>query len=261
MNNEKFGGWLNEARKQKGMTQEQLAGELNYTKQAVSKWESGKGMPNNETVSQIENILGPCPHVSAKDYEKYKNFGKLSEIKEVRQIEERFYKIIDGIKIDTMFSESVRYALHDLLWTALYCFKNYSENLISIEIDGGNQEWFYYTLSYMKILSDYEKEYLEKVEDNYVFMSVSPIKRKLEVFLNKNSNRLESITFADQISKDSFEFMIDAVCHGNMEQLYNVIPDTDTSWKSSFIAAAYKLSEQLYAVYYATCGLDIDAYI
>lgn len=44
MDKEKFGMWLNERRTQKGMTQEELANELNYTKQAVSKWELGKGM-------------------------------------------------------------------------------------------------------------------------------------------------------------------------------------------------------------------------
>ncbi len=49
-----FGERLQEVRRSSGMTQEQFAEELNVSRQAVSKWESGKGYP------EIEKILYIC---------------------------------------------------------------------------------------------------------------------------------------------------------------------------------------------------------
>ena len=49
-----FGEWLQEVRRSSGLTQEQFAEELNVSRQAVSKWESGKGYP------EIEKILYIC---------------------------------------------------------------------------------------------------------------------------------------------------------------------------------------------------------
>lgn len=51
---EKIGELLFKARKQKGMTQEQLASLLNVSRQTISKWE------NNETKPDIESIYKLC---------------------------------------------------------------------------------------------------------------------------------------------------------------------------------------------------------
>lgn len=51
---EKMGELLLKARKQKGMTQEQLASLLNVSRQTISKWE------NNETKPDIESIYKLC---------------------------------------------------------------------------------------------------------------------------------------------------------------------------------------------------------
>ena len=41
MDNEKMGAFIAELRKEKGMTQRELAAKLNITDKAVSKWEIG----------------------------------------------------------------------------------------------------------------------------------------------------------------------------------------------------------------------------
>lgn len=54
-----FGQKLREARKKAGLTQEELAEKLAVSRQAVTKWESGKGLPDVEnwkTLSQVLNI-------------------------------------------------------------------------------------------------------------------------------------------------------------------------------------------------------------
>jgi membrane protein implicated in regulation of membrane protease activity/transcriptional regulator with XRE-family HTH domain len=49
-----FGERLQAARKRSGMTQEELAGQLQVSRQAVSKWESGRGYP------ELEKLLYIC---------------------------------------------------------------------------------------------------------------------------------------------------------------------------------------------------------
>ena len=44
-------------RKQNGLTQEQLAGRLFVSRTAVSKWESGRGYPNLESLKDIRKQL------------------------------------------------------------------------------------------------------------------------------------------------------------------------------------------------------------
>lgn len=49
---------LQELRKQKGMTQEELAEALFVSRTAVSKWESGRGYPNIESLKAISKFYG-----------------------------------------------------------------------------------------------------------------------------------------------------------------------------------------------------------
>ena len=48
---------LQQLRKQKGMTQEELAEYLHVSRAAVSKWESGRGFPNIESVKAIAKFF------------------------------------------------------------------------------------------------------------------------------------------------------------------------------------------------------------
>lgn len=52
-----FGEKLREARKKAGMTQEQLAEVLSISRQAVTKWESDKGIPDVENLKLIAKVL------------------------------------------------------------------------------------------------------------------------------------------------------------------------------------------------------------
>ena len=49
---------LQELRKQKGLTQEELAQALFVSRTAVSKWESGRGYPNIESLKGIAKFFG-----------------------------------------------------------------------------------------------------------------------------------------------------------------------------------------------------------
>ena len=52
-----FNEKLQELRKTKGMTQEELANELYVSRTAISKWESGKGYPNIDSLRAISKFF------------------------------------------------------------------------------------------------------------------------------------------------------------------------------------------------------------
>ena len=52
-----FNEKLQELRKSRGLTQEELAKELFVSRTAVSKWESGRGYPNIESLKEISRYF------------------------------------------------------------------------------------------------------------------------------------------------------------------------------------------------------------
>ena len=54
----KTGKFIAECRKQKKLTQMQLAEKLNITDKAISKWETGKAMPDSAIMLELCDILG-----------------------------------------------------------------------------------------------------------------------------------------------------------------------------------------------------------
>ena len=54
----KLADYLKKYRKEKNITQEELACMLYVTKQAVSKWETERGLPDIETYKEISKLLG-----------------------------------------------------------------------------------------------------------------------------------------------------------------------------------------------------------
>ncbi len=57
MNQVKIGKFIAQCRKEKNMTQAELAEKLNITDRAVSKWETGRGMPDSSIMLDLCSIL------------------------------------------------------------------------------------------------------------------------------------------------------------------------------------------------------------
>lgn len=73
----KIGKFIAELRKDKNLTQEQLAEKLYITDRAVSKWERGLSLPDADKMTSLCNILGITVNellngekISVKDYDK-----------------------------------------------------------------------------------------------------------------------------------------------------------------------------------------------
>ena len=58
MNQVKIGKFISNCRKEKNLTQMQLAERLNITDRAVSKWETGKSLPDSAIMMELCEILG-----------------------------------------------------------------------------------------------------------------------------------------------------------------------------------------------------------
>lgn len=58
MEQQMIGKFISSCRKEKGLTQMQLAEKLNITNRAISKWETGKSMPDVSLMLDLCNILG-----------------------------------------------------------------------------------------------------------------------------------------------------------------------------------------------------------
>lgn len=58
MNQADVGKFIAKCRKEKQLTQMQLAEKLNITDRAVSKWETGKSMPDSSIMLELCGILG-----------------------------------------------------------------------------------------------------------------------------------------------------------------------------------------------------------
>ena len=58
MDNERFGAFIAQLRKEQGLTQRELADRLNVTDKAVSKWETAKGFPDVKLLEPLAQALG-----------------------------------------------------------------------------------------------------------------------------------------------------------------------------------------------------------
>lgn len=77
MNQEKIENFIAQCRKEQNLTQAQLAEKLNMSNKAISKWETGRGMPDSSVMLELCGYLGITvnellsgEHLKDEDYEK-----------------------------------------------------------------------------------------------------------------------------------------------------------------------------------------------
>ena len=91
----KIGKFIAECRKNKNLTQAQLAEKLNVTDRAISKWETGKAMPDSNIMLRLCCILGIDVNelLSGESIDKEQKDEQLNElIFQMAMNEERYHK-------------------------------------------------------------------------------------------------------------------------------------------------------------------------
>lgn len=85
---------IQELRRQKGLTQEQLAKKLFVSRTAVSKWESGRGIPSIESLKNISELFS----VSIDELlsgEELLNIAENDKRQKTNQYREMFFALLD----------------------------------------------------------------------------------------------------------------------------------------------------------------------
>ena len=92
----KIGSFIAKCRKQAGITQMQLAERLNITDRAVSKWETGRAMPDSSIMLELCEILGITVNdllsgevITMENYNKELENNLLEMIKQKEQADKR----------------------------------------------------------------------------------------------------------------------------------------------------------------------------
>ncbi|MBE6577659.1 MAG: helix-turn-helix domain-containing protein [Ruminococcaceae bacterium] len=96
----KIGRFIAERRKSVGLTQMQLAEKLNITDRAVSKWETGKAMPDSSIMLELCDILGITVNdllcgkvVLMENYNKELEKNLLETVKQKQEADKRLLRI------------------------------------------------------------------------------------------------------------------------------------------------------------------------
>ena len=96
----KIGKFISEKRKDSGLTQMQLAEKLNITDRAVSKWETGKSLPDSSLMLSLCDILGITVNdllsgevVTMENYNKEMESNLLNMVKQKEEADKRLLRI------------------------------------------------------------------------------------------------------------------------------------------------------------------------
>lgn len=102
----KIGKFIVKCRKEKNLTQMQLAEKLNITDRAISKWETGKGMPDSSIMLELCNELGISVNellsgelIEMKDYDKKaeENLLEMAKKEEIINKKMMMYEWVIGL--------------------------------------------------------------------------------------------------------------------------------------------------------------------
>lgn len=106
MDQVKIGKFISECRKKQNLTQMQLAEKLNITDRAISKWETGRAMPDSSIMLELCNILKITVNdllcgevVDMKNYDEKKEKLLIDMVKQKEDSDKKMlrYEIVIGV--------------------------------------------------------------------------------------------------------------------------------------------------------------------
>lgn len=100
MDQEKIGKFIASCRKETGLTQAALADKLNITDRAVSKWETGRSLPDVSIMLELCNLLNISvnelltgEHISMDDYKEKAEANLLEMTKKIERIDRNWLRL------------------------------------------------------------------------------------------------------------------------------------------------------------------------
>lgn len=178
MNCEKIGKFIATSRKQKGLTQTELADRLNITDRAVSKWERGKGCPDISLLEDLSKILdvsiiellkGEKTNKKQK-LEKEELIYSMNYAKESTKI--KMYKTLNNIIITLIFVVILSLSFNNLK-IAILMNHHYYPNIMFIDGNVDSQNLF----------SDIEKK-IELLKKDNSYKSKEDVNQIIDIIEN-----------------------------------------------------------------------------
>ena len=109
MDQEKTGKFICSVRRELGLTQEQLGERLGVTNKTISRWETGKYMPDIDKLQELSNVLGVSIHELLAG-------ERLQSLPEFRQkAEETLVQVLSGSPAFSL-QERIGYFKRKWLW-------------------------------------------------------------------------------------------------------------------------------------------------
>lgn len=132
MNQEKVGKFIAACRKEKGLTQSQVAEKFGISNRAVSKWETGKSCPDASIMVELCDLLGITVNellsgeriVGMEEYQKYAEENMVEMEKKLKSYKNRI--IINNVFLLTVAIASAFVAPVALIFIAfVIAFRDY----------------------------------------------------------------------------------------------------------------------------------------
>lgn len=158
MNQEKIGRFIYNCRKEKGLTQSDLASLLNVSNKAVSKWENGYSLPDYSLLIPLCEIF-ECSVNDLLGGEKSNNLNEVNTINAIKHYRgegiNKWKKIFLSFFITIIILLLIVYLMTNFGKNRIYAIKSDSQEFIVQGYVISNQKQNIFTLSRLEYIVDY----------------------------------------------------------------------------------------------------------
>lgn len=160
MNQEKIGKFIAKCRKEKSFTQSELADKLNISNKAISKWETGRGMPDASIMLELCEYLGITVNellsgekLEEGEYKEKANENIINIAKESEKNKKVKNKIIIVLTIIIIFS--ILLLITNIIYRNFEVTLEYDNRLIKCEINNEDIICSFNGISLVTLYSEY----------------------------------------------------------------------------------------------------------
>lgn len=160
MNQEKIGKFIAKCRKEKNLTQGELADKLNISNKAISKWETGRGMPDASIMLELCAYLGITVNellsgekLEEGEYKEKANENIINIAKESEKNKKVKNKIIIFLTIVIIFS--ILLLITNIIYRNFEITLEYDNRLIKCETNNGDIICSFNGISLVTLYSEY----------------------------------------------------------------------------------------------------------
>lgn len=209
-----IGVFITKIRKQKGMSQDDIAKALFIDKRKVSRWETGKSIPETEIIPKLAEVLDvsiielfACKEYPQSFINQFEN--KIKNLKTIKRIELRKkILLIIGILLGIFFGLTAIYTIKNYDTVEVYSLKSLDNQYKLKGIYVQSRDYQYFNISDLKYIGENEEklnidvyniEYAVTKSDNKMYFKSTNTNSSL-------NNNINSINLLNNLNTLSINF-------------------------------------------------------